>query len=319
MVGYSEEELLATDFQSLTHPDDLNADLDLIRHVLAGKIESYSVNKRYFHKSGRTVNASLHVSFVKDKPGRQGYFVSQIEDITQRIEMDRVKNEFISIVSHELRTPLTSIAGSLGLLAGGVAGELPAKASRLVGIAERNSRRLVRLIDDILDIEKAAAGKLEFDLEIQPLEPIVRQAIEANQEYARRFGVRLELTHSAACFTVRVDRDRLIQVLTNLISNAAKFSPHGATVSLGIREEGGSVQVSVRDRGPGIAAAFRSRIFQQFAQADDFDSRNKGGTGLGLSIAKAFMERLGGGIDYHTSEAEGTTFFITLPVYNTAR
>jgi signal transduction histidine kinase len=159
---------------------------------------------------------------------------------------------------------------------------------------------------------------LEFDLELQLLEPIVRQAIEANQEYAGRLGVRVELTHIAGDVTVRVDRDRLTQVLTNLISNAAKFSPQGAMVSLGIRKDGRSVRVSVQDRGQGIAEAFRSRIFHQFAQADSSDSRNKGGTGLGLSIARAFMERLDGGIDYETVAGEGTTFFITLPLYATS-
>lgn len=313
MLGHTPGELLATDFQTLTHPDDLNADLGQLTQVLAGEIESYSMDKRYFHKSGHIVYALLHVSFVKDKPRRPGYFVSQIMDISQRVEMDRVKREFISTVSHELRTPLTSIAGSLGLVAGGVAGELPTAAAQLIAIAERNSARLVKLIDDILYIDKAAAGKLRFELQPQPLAPIVRQAIEANHEYAAGFGVQLELAPVGTDAIVRVDRDRLIQVLTNLISNAAKFSPRGATVSLAIEARRGKVQVSVEDRGHGIPEAFRSRIFQQFAQADSPDHSNKGGTGLGLSIAKVFMERLGGSIDYETVEGAGSTFRICLP------
>lgn len=165
-----------------------------------------------------------------------------------------------------MRTPLTSIAGSLGLVSGGVAGELPPKATQLVEIAARNCARLVRLIDDILDTEKAAAGKLEFDLESQPLEPIVAQAIEANREYAHRFGVRLLIAQSCPGVWVRVDRDRLIQVLTNLISNAAKFSPAGAVVSVGTQEQGPQVRVWVKDAGAGIPESFRDRIFQPFAQ-----------------------------------------------------
>lgn len=315
ILGYSESELLQGNFQAVTHPDDLEADLHLARQVLSGEINSYHTDKRYFHKDGHIVHASLHVSFVRDKPGRPGYFVSQVQDISQRIEMDRIKREFISTVSHELRTPLTSIAGSLGLLSGGVAGELPPQAVRLVEIAERNSQRLVRLVDDILDIEKAAAGKLAFALEVQPLAPIVRQAIEANQEYAKGYGVKLELSQSAEDVAVRVERDRLIQVLTNLISNAAKYSPPGERVSLGIHRDGGHALVSVQDHGPGIAESFRDQIFQQFAQADNSDSRGKGGTGLGLCIAKAFIERLEGGIDYESVEGVGTTFFIRLPLY----
>lgn len=313
MLGYSEAELLTTDFQSLTHPDDLTADLELASRLRAGEIETYSLDKRYFHRSGRIVHASLHVSFVGDKPGRPGYFVSQIMDISQRVEMDRLKREFISTVSHELRTPLTSIAGSLGLMAGGVAGELPAAAQQLVEIAERNSCRLVRLIDDILYIDKAAAGQLRFERELQPLAPIVRQALEANREYAAGFNVDLELLAAQTDALVRVDRDRLIQVLTNLISNAAKFSPSGSSVSIEMKVRNGRVQVSVTDRGPGIPEAFRSRIFQQFAQADNPDIRNRGGTGLGLSIAKVFMERLGGTIDFTTAEGAGSTFSIYLP------
>lgn len=320
MLGYSPAELLATDFQSLTHPDDLNADLQQLAQVLSGEIGSYSMDKRYFHKQGHIVYASLHVAFVKDKPGTPGYFVSQIMDISQRIEMDRVKREFISTVSHELRTPLTSIAGSLELVAGGIAGELPPGGRQLVEIAERNSRRLVRLIDDILYIDKAAAGKLRFELQLQPLVPIVRQAIEANLEYAAGFGVQLELKPVLRDAVVRVDRDRLIQVLTNLISNGAKFSAPGSQVilrvELRLEPEGlpGRAFVFVQDRGSGIPEAFRSRIFQQFAQADSQEVRNKGGTGLGLSIAKVFIERLGGSIGYDTAEGHGSTFYISLPI-----
>ena len=314
MLGYSESELLATDFQTLTHPEDLDADLTLLRKVLAGEIDSYSVHKRYFHKSGRSVDVLLYVSYVSDRPGRAGYFVSQLMDISERIAVDRMKSEFISTVSHELRTPLTSIAGSLGLLRGGVAGKLPPKATRLVEIASRNSGRLIRLVDDILYLEKEGAGKLEFELQAQALEPIVWQTIEANQQYTRGFGVGLELTQSCPDVWVRVDRDRLIQVLTNLISNAAKFSPRGATVFVSIHQEGPAVRVCIRDQGPGIPEAFRTRIFQQFAQADSPEVRNKGGTGLGLSIAKLFMERLGGGIGFETAAARGTTFWISLPI-----
>jgi PAS domain S-box-containing protein len=314
MLGYTEAELLATDFQALTHPEDLETDLGLLGQILAGEIDAYAVDKRYFHKCGRIVHASLHVSYVKDQVGDAGYFVSQIMDITDRVQMERLKSEFVATVSHELRTPLTSIAGSLGLMAGGMAGPLPPKVGQLVEIAARNSGRMVKLVNDILHIEKAAAGKLEFEMATQPLEPVVRQAIEANLQYAARFGVGLKLTQTCRDAWVRIDRDRLIQVLTNLLSNAAKFSPKGTTVSVGLRSAGERVEVWVRDRGPGIPQEFRARLFQKFAQADNADVRSKGGTGLGLAIAKLFMERLEGDIRYETTEGEGTTFTISLPV-----
>jgi PAS domain S-box-containing protein len=324
MLGYTETELLATTFQALTHPEDLDTDLGLFGQILAGEIDAYAIDKRYFHKCGRIVHASLHVSYIKDQTGKDqtgkdqageaGYFVSQIMDITDRVQMERLKSEFVATVSHELRTPLTSIAGSLGLMAGGMAGPLPPKVAQLVAIAARNSGRMVKLVNDILHIEKAAAGKLEFEMATQPLEPLVRQAIEANLQYAARYGVELELTQTCMDVWVRVDRDRLIQVLTNLLSNAAKFSPAGTTVSVGLWCASERVEVWVRDRGPGIPQDFRARIFQQFAQADNADVRSKGGTGLGLAIAKLFMERLEGDIRYETTEGEGTTFTISLPV-----
>lgn len=318
LIGYDAEVLTRTDFQGITHPEDLPADLQYVRLMLDGRIQTYQMEKRYFHKNGRTIWTLLSVSLVRHPDGTPKYFISQIQDISQRKEVDRLKSEFIATVSHELRTPLTSISGALGLLSGGIAGQLPTKALDLLGIAEQNSKRLIRLINDILDIEKVAAGKMEFHLEVHSLEPLVRQVIEANRAYAANLGVGIEMTGSAADAWVRVDRDRLHQVLTNLISNAAKFSPQGANVSVGISLEPDAVRIAVRDRGPGIAEEFRSRVFEKFAQADGSDSRTKSGTGLGLSIAKALIERLGGTIKYQTALGEGTTFFVTLPLFRPA-
>src|SRR5262249_28699619 len=150
--------LLSTDFQSVTHPEDLEADLALVRKVLSGEINSYQMEKRYLHRNGSVVYASLSVSLVRDRDGAPLYFVSQIENIAHRREMDRLKREFISTVSHELRTPLTSIRGSLGLVDAGVLGALPEKAQAMVKIAHQNAERLVRIINDILDVEKIESG-----------------------------------------------------------------------------------------------------------------------------------------------------------------
>jgi PAS domain S-box-containing protein len=236
-----------------------------------------------------------------------------IRDISERKATDRLKNEFISTVSHELRTPLTSILSSLGLVTGGVAGEIPPKARAMLDIAHKNSERLVRLINDILDTEKIESGKVAFNIVPIDLMPHVAQAIEANRTYGEQLGVRFELTGALPGAGVRADSDRLTQVMTNLLSNAAKFSPRGNTVTVSVSRRGELLRIAISDHGPGIPPEFQSRIFQKFAQADSSDTRQKGGTGLGLSISKAIVERLGGQIGFETAAGKGTTFYVDLP------
>ncbi len=245
-------------------------------------------------------------------------FYSLTTDITEVRRIDRMKSEFVSMVSHELRTPLTSIRGSLGLIAGGVAGNLPDAAKDLVDIAKNNCERLIRLINDLLDTEKIEAGKMRFDLKVVELAPLISHAIAANEGFAGQHGVSLKLLANAQAVRVNVDSDGLSQVLTNLLSNAVKFSPPGGVVEVGLTRAQGRVRVEVRDRGPGIPAEFRDRIFQKFSQADSSSSRQKGGTGLGLNISKAIVERLGGTIGFTTQTGSGTTFFFELPVWQDA-
>jgi len=240
--------------------------------------------------------------------GRVWYY----RDITERKQIDRMKNEFISTVSHELRTPLTSISGSLGLIAGGVAGELPGQAKAMVDIAHRNSERLVRLINDILDIEKIESGKMVFNLNPQELMPLVEHAIETNSAYGEQFGIRFVLEKTAPGVKVNVDSDRLMQVFANLLSNAAKFSAPNDEVFISVSIHENKIRIAVTDHGPGIPEEFQTRIFQKFAQADSSDTRQKGGTGLGLSICKAIIEKLGGEIGFETEAGVGTTFHFDL-------
>jgi PAS domain S-box-containing protein len=236
-----------------------------------------------------------------------------VSDITDRKKVDRLKNEFISMVSHELRTPLTSIRGSLGLIAGGTAGAISAQAKTLVDIAYKNSERLILLINDILDIEKIESGKMAFELKPVELMSLLAQAIEANANYGHQFGVEYSLTNGLPNVRVNVDPDRLTQVITNLLSNAAKFSPRDCIVDVGVSRFDSNVRVSIHDCGPGIPEEFQLRIFQKFAQADSSNTRQKGGTGLGLNISKAIVERLGGKIGFETSTDSGTTFYFDLP------
>jgi signal transduction histidine kinase len=234
-------------------------------------------------------------------------------DITDFKRIDRMKGEFISTVSHELRTPLTSIRGSLGLLAGGVAGALPDQARMLIGIAKDSCERLVRLVSDILDAEKFESGHVQFELKPMAIKPLLQQALRANEGFAAQHHVQLVLDAPDESLLADVDGDRFIQVVTNLLSNAVKFSPEHAVVKVRLRGKDGKVRVEVRDEGPGIPYDFRDRIFQKFSQADGSDARQKGGTGLGLSITRAIVQRLGGQLDFESEPGAGTTFFLELP------
>lgn len=233
-------------------------------------------------------------------------------------QANRVKSEFLSTVSHELRTPLTAIGGSIGLLAGGAMGALPPEVKALLQIAQKNSQRLSQLINDLLDVEKLMAGKLHFDMRPHELMPIVEQAIAENQSYAEQYQVVFALTEQAEGLSVEVDALRLHQVLANLLSNAAKFSPSGGRVEVGVRSMGEQVRVFVKDSGPGIVLAFQGRVFEKFAQADASDMRKKGGTGLGLAITRELVERMGGCIGFETVPGQGTCFYFDLPVWAAA-
>ena len=252
------------------------------------------------------------------KGGQSDGIIISVENITKRKDMERMKDEFVSTVSHELRTPLTSIRGSLGLVAGGVTGVLPQKAQELVDIAYKNSDRLILLINDILDMNKLEADQLELNMAPHDMGMVLQEMVEANQGYADKYGVQLGLSPAPGPVSVLVDQHRFQQVLSNLVSNAIKFSPRGATVEAGYVIDGSRVRLHVRDHGPGIPRQFQSRIFEKFAQADSSDARAQGGTGLGLSIAKGLCERMGGWMYFETEEGQGTTFFIELPVYNAA-
>lgn len=311
-TGYSREEFLALSYFEIT-PQEYEAQERQQSESMKNTGRYGPYEKEYIKKSGDRYPVLLNGMVVEDLSGKKMIW-SIIEDISERKRNDRMKNEFISTVSHELRTPLTAIAGSLGLLAGGALGELPGTVDEIVAIAYKNSRRLTLLINDLLDMEKLIAGKLNFDLRPQALMPLVEQALDDNQAYADQFGVTLRITQRDDALHVDVDAQRLQQIFANLLSNAAKFSPKGETVDIAVLSTGNLARIEVSDRGFGIPAAFRKHIFQKFAQADASDSRKKGGTGLGLAITKELVERMNGIIGYESEPDKATTFFITLPI-----
>lgn len=245
--------------------------------------------------------------------GGEAVRVAAIRDISGHKRMERLIKQFVSLVNHELRTPLTSIRGSLGLMLGGAAGRFSSSGRELITVANHNCERLIRLTNDILDIERIETGNIPFDAHPLNLAPLIRKTVQETRAYGRERKVRLVFTTSISDCWVDADSDRIAQVLVNLISNAVKFSPNGGSVriSLAVREE--CIRINVADRGSGIPAHFRTRIFDPFAQADTSDARARNGSGLGLAIAKQIVTRSHGSIGFQDNLPHGTVLYFELP------
>ena len=252
----------------------------------------------------------LEFSLASMRQGDELRLVAVLRDVSQRVALDRMKSEFIATVSHELRTPLTSIVGSLAMLREVEA--MPREATEFVEMASRNSDRLAELVNDVIDAERIESGALQFDATCFPIGEFLAESVRLNQSYAAAHGVFFYLEEPLPDAWVEADRGRLMQVMANLLSNAAKFSPRGEEVLVRARREGERVRVEVADRGRGIPDEFRPRAFTRFAQADSSDHREKGGTGLGLAICKAIIDRLGGTIGVDSRPGEGSTFWFEL-------
>jgi signal transduction histidine kinase len=260
---------------------------------------------------------------IKGKIGAHGLLRAirhAIERQRKQVETDQIRklqlklrDEFISMVSHELRTPLTSIRGALGLINAEALGKLPEKAKAMVQIAYQNSERLVRIINDILDVEKINSGGLEMRIEAVTVTDFLQEALAVNQAYGTTCQVRFVLETAPAGVQMAADRDRLMQVMANLLSNAAKFSAPGSAVRVRAYERETVVRIEVEDYGTGIPEAFQERVFDKFAQAEPSSSRRSDGTGLGLSITRKLVEAMEGSIGFTTIPGQGTTFHFQLP------
>lgn len=271
----------------------LNIIIYIIRRITT------SENKLLFHKDNleALVDARTH----------------ELEGALKLAEQANItKSEFVSTVSHELRTPLTSIKAALGLINGGAVGRFPEKMQMMLDIAEANTQRLIFLINDLLDIQKIESGRMDFHFKDVKLLALVQRAVNDASAQASNNRVGINLNSDYIVDTVHTDAERLLQVIDNVLSNAIKFSTKNDHVDINIKDLGGEVEISVTDHGGGIPLDFRDKLFDKFTQADASDSRTYGGTGLGMNISKSIITRLGGSIDFDSSDS-GTIFHIKLP------
>lgn len=316
MFGYSAEELKGLHIHHIMLLGDSGSEQSPANGHTAAEQQDFRnaslING--WRKNGESFPVELTISQVK--LSNCFIYTGIIRDVTERTKLDRMKSEFVSVVSHELRTPLTSIRGSLSLLTTNAVGELPPRAKSMISIGLQNSERLLRLINDILDMEKIESGMMEYRFEPINARKLIEAAIEEHRTYLDQYNLHIRVEcREGLNIMVRGDNGRLIQVLANLLSNAAKYSPEGGTVTVGIIAQAKKVRIWVQDEGPGLPETFRETIFQKFTQADSSDTRQKGGTGLGLSIAKAIVEHHGGTIDFMPGKDGGTRFFFDLPIY----
>lgn len=275
--------------------------------VLSGD-EDYATYEEVVDGTPYEVRARLLESFSGNHK-----LIVMLRDVSEQIETERAKSELLATISHELRTPMTSIKGAFGLLLSNAAGEIPEKARDMLSIGYRNADRLVTIINDILDIEKIAANQMSFELITAPLSNVIKEAVAANEQFADRFDVKVRIDERDLETCARHDFDRTLQVLTNLLSNAAKFSPPGGEVVVAVSEAGGSVRISVKDQGAGLSPEEQEQVFERFAQVSPTSNRGVTGTGLGLSIARTIMEKQHGRVGVSSKLGEGSTFYVEFP------
>jgi len=303
--------------------------------------EDLTIEHVVFFEKDREKNLRMKCECIYDESDKLEIVLGTVQDITEHVdyqnqlnsrveELEKLhqelvkaqvqadlenqrKSEFLSTVNHELRTPLTSIHGSLELIKMMTPTDTKRQVDELIDIAYRNSHRLKFLVNDILDTEKIDSDSIQFNFEKCLITDLINDAVELNKPYAQKYNIGFQVENSIPEVFVDADKERFIQIMSNLLSNAAKYSHEGDKVKVGACLEKNELIVSVTDHGLGMPEEFKDRIFTKFAQADNSDSREKEGTGLGLYLTKKMIEKHNGIISFKTKQGEGTTFFVHLP------
>ncbi len=315
LVGFKEADLLKGGDALIQHPNDPKALSDIVESLMSGASSVVEGERRLRHRDGHDLWVKVCASTVNRSDGTTNYLVIQFQDLTERKRAEIIKDEFVSTVNHELRTPLTSIFASLRLLGATTAGKLDPKSERLLQVAQTSCAQLTSLVNDILDIEKIAAGKIDYQMQTLEAGPLIRDIVNRHGAIADQYGVRFKMRLDVDDLAIHVDPSRFNQALVNLLSNAAKYSSPGDQVDIEAKRDGeAAMRISVTDHGSGIPEAFRSRIFGRFAQADNSTTRKVGGSGLGLNITKTLIEAFGGTVSFDSVEGQGATFHFVLPI-----
>lgn len=313
IIGLQPEQSIGKTLAEM-HPPIYRKEIGLVMKQLAGSSpgDGLFLEQNITLPDRKVVRMNIRPVFLKN--GTYIGAAAILQDITQQVEIDEAKREFVSIVAHELRTPLTALKGSLGLMMGGAVGEVDARQRDLMGIAQNNCDRLIRLVDDMLDIAKIEAGHLRLEMDIVSVQDRMIDAVRQMRHLADERQVNLAARVIGKPHTVVGDGDRIEQVVTNLIVNAVKFSPPGSTVEITAKQVRGYVRVSVTDQGPGVPKDKQKKVFEKFFQINGQPWQKGCGSGLGLAISKAIIEQHGGKIGVKSVEGQGSTFAFLLPV-----
>ena len=337
IVGYTEAELLATNFQSLIHPDDLDAYRAMVKVMLDGKLFSYQMEKRLYRKDQSLVYITLSVSLLRDRAGKPLYFVAQVENITERkhaeilertlrrtleltnqdlLRRNKEIENFYHTVSHELKTPLTSAREFVSIVMDGLAGPVNETQFEYLGIARESCDQLRVCLNDLLDASRLETGKLNLDLKSSSLSQLAKRIVTTLEPTAQKQGLYLSFQAEPGLPTALLDESRITQVLSNLLGNAFKFTPEGGQISVSVSEfttTPGFLLVSVSDTGRGIASDQLSRIFDRLYQVKKSDADTAQGLGLGLYLCRELVVHHGGDIWVESELDRGSTFFFTIP------
>lgn len=325
IIGTSAEDALGDGWEEFIHPEDREWVFQYWSELVTTGKEGVFNDLRYQDRQGKVCYTQVRTAPIRSIDGKIILFVGVVEDITERRKIDQMKKDLISVISHELRTPLTSIRGSLGLVAGGVYDRRPQKMKEMIAIAARQSDRLVRLVNDILDLRRLESGQAHFNFQFCAAADLIQQSVDVMRTQAEQNHITLSIIPSDV--KVWADSDAIVQTLTNLLSNAIKFSPENSTITISTKiihdrlitpqQLSSFALISVQDQGRGIPEDKLETIFGQFQQVDASDSREKGGTGLGLAICRNIVAQHGGKIWVESVLNQGSTFYFTLPLNDT--
>lgn len=310
IFGYQAGEVLGQNIEVLLETgEELKALLNPMTLPPDSETSTVEVSCRHHNGDELDIEWRLRPAAFGNRP----IIIALVRNIAEARKLAAMQTEFTSVVSHELRTPLTSLHGSLRMLTSGVLAAAPEQAEQLLLVAERNSRRLLNLVNDILDVQKLGMESLRLDIGRFDLAEVAQKCIESNASYFERYGVHSRIDIDATDTCIEGDEFRIEQVITNLLSNAIKYSPRNSTVILTIEDEDNDLRLTVADHGRGIPESFRERIFEPFFQVDSSDAREKEGTGLGLSICQSIVRKHGGRLDFESQPDQGTRFFFVIP------